>query len=173
MNYCRFRREGRSTYGLVESLGGEQMITAAFSAAPHCAREAKIEKISPVHLTEAALLAPVEPSKIVCIGRNYREHAAELGNEIPKEPLIFLKPPSSLLDPGGKIILPPSSNRVDHEGELGVVIAKTCHNLKQNENVRPYIRERRDRARPAKERRSVHPRQGIRHVLPRRPDRYR
>ena len=115
------------------------MITGIFAAAPHRVREAKIEKITPIRLSEAALLAPVEPSKIVCIGRNYREHAAELGNEVPKEPLIFLKPPSSLLDPGGKIILPPSSSRVDHEGELGVVIGKTCHNLKQNEDVRPYI----------------------------------
>ena len=139
MNYCHFQGEGRSIYGLLESRGGEQVITGIFAAAPHRVREAKIEKITPIRLSEAALLAPVEPSKIVCIGRNYREHAAELGNEVPKEPLIFLKPPSSLLDPGGKIILPPSSSRVDHEGELGVVIGKTCHNLKQTEDVRPYI----------------------------------
>lgn len=139
MNYCRFQHEGRSVYGLVESLGGEQTITGVFSSAPHRIGDAKIEKIAPARLAEAALLAPVEPTKIVCVGRNYREHAAELGNEVPKEPLIFLKPPSSLLDPGGKIILPPSSNRVDHEGELGVVIGKTCHNLKPDEDVRPYI----------------------------------
>jgi 2-keto-4-pentenoate hydratase/2-oxohepta-3-ene-1,7-dioic acid hydratase in catechol pathway len=69
-------------------------------------------------------LAPVLPSKILCVGRNYRAHAAELGSEAPKEPLLFLKPPSSLLDPDGVIELPPAeiSARVDHEAELGVVI---------------------------------------------------
>ena len=107
--------------------------------APGHPRDRGIEGISPIRLSNATLLAPVEPSKIVCIGRNYREHAAELGNKVPDEPLIFLKPPSSLLDPGGKIILPPSSSRVDHEGELGVVIGKTCGHLNPDEDVRPYI----------------------------------
>ena len=75
-------------------------------------------------LAEAALLAPVCPSKIVCVGRNYREHAAELGNEVPAEPLIFFKPPSSLLAPGAQVRRPRIAERVDYEGELGVVIAK-------------------------------------------------
>jgi 2-keto-4-pentenoate hydratase/2-oxohepta-3-ene-1,7-dioic acid hydratase in catechol pathway len=75
-----------------------------------------------VPLAAAHLLAPVAPSKIVCVGRNYRAHAEELGNEVPKEPLLFLKPPSALLAPGGTIELPPESERVEHEGELGVVI---------------------------------------------------
>lgn len=68
-------------------------------------------------------LCPVTPSKIVCVGRNYAAHAAELGNEVPKEPLLFLKPPSSLLAPDTSIELPLESERVEHEGELGVVIA--------------------------------------------------
>ena len=80
-------------------------------------------------MPEAALLPPVSPSKIVCVGRNYREHAAELGNEVPAEPLIFFKPPSSLLSPGGQVRRPKVSERVDFEGELGVVIAKNCHKL--------------------------------------------
>ena len=69
-------------------------------------------------------LAPVQPSKILCVGRNYRAHAKELGNEVPAEPLLFLKPPSSILDPGGVLELPPAdvSARVDHEAELAVVI---------------------------------------------------
>lgn len=69
-------------------------------------------------------LCPVEPSKILCIGRNYRAHAAELGNEVPSEPLLFFKPPSSLLDPFGVVELPPPSlsERVEHEVELGVVV---------------------------------------------------
>ncbi len=71
----------------------------------------------------------VQPSKIVCIGRNYAEHAKELGNEVPKEPLIFLKPPSSLLAPGGTIILPLISRQVEFEGEIGVVISKRAHRV--------------------------------------------
>jgi 2-keto-4-pentenoate hydratase/2-oxohepta-3-ene-1,7-dioic acid hydratase in catechol pathway len=90
-------------------------------------------------LAEAALLAPVRPSKIVCVGRNYREHAAELGHEVPVEPLLFLKPPSSLLAPGAAVRRPVIAQRVDHEGELGVVVAKPCHKLRPDEDVRPYI----------------------------------
>ena len=73
-----------------------------------------------------SLLPPVQPSKIVCVGRNYRAHAAELGNELPAEPLLFLKPPSSLLGPDGTIELPPPelSRRVEHEVELGVVMGQ-------------------------------------------------
>jgi 2-keto-4-pentenoate hydratase/2-oxohepta-3-ene-1,7-dioic acid hydratase in catechol pathway len=67
----------------------------------------------------------IRPGKIVCVGRNYREHAKELGNEVPKEPLIFLKPPSSVIWDGEAIVLPAASSRVEHEGEIGVVIGKT------------------------------------------------
>ena len=95
--------------------------------------------MSAIPLNSATLFAPVQPSKIVCVGRNYREHAAELGNEVPQEPLIFLKPPSSLLNPGGTIIRPKLSSRVDHEGELGVVIGKKCRNIQPDEDVRSYI----------------------------------
>src|SRR5262249_13434948 len=91
-------------------------------------------------IDQARLLAPVNPSKIVCVGRNYREHAKEMGNEVPTEILIFLKPPSSLLAPGLPIVLPPQSGRVDHEGELGIVIGKRCRNVGEKEDVRSYIR---------------------------------
>ena len=94
----------------------------------------------PGPLDSFSLLAPVRPSKIVCVGRNYRDHAAELGNEVPKEPLIFLKPPSSLLEPGGIIVMPALSKRVDFEGELGIVIGRKCRNLVAEEDVKPYIR---------------------------------
>lgn len=67
-------------------------------------------------------MIPVNPTKIVCIGRNYLAHARELGNELPPEPLIFLKPPSALLAPGAPIILPPQSQQVEYEGEIGVVV---------------------------------------------------
>ena len=77
----------------------------------------------------ARLLPPCSPSKIVCVGRNYAEHAKELGNEVPKEPLIFLKPPSSLIASGDAIVYPGLSQRVDFEGELGVVIGKRARNV--------------------------------------------
>jgi 2-keto-4-pentenoate hydratase/2-oxohepta-3-ene-1,7-dioic acid hydratase in catechol pathway len=64
------------------------------------------------------------PSKIVCVGRNYAAHAKELGNEVPKEPLLFLKPPSSLIRSGESIVLPTVSNRVEYEGEIGVVVGQ-------------------------------------------------
>jgi 2-keto-4-pentenoate hydratase/2-oxohepta-3-ene-1,7-dioic acid hydratase in catechol pathway len=70
------------------------------------------------------LLPPCAPTKIVCVGRNYPEHARELGNEVPAEPLIFLKPPSSLIAAGDHIVYPSLSQRVDHEGELGVIIGR-------------------------------------------------
>jgi 2-keto-4-pentenoate hydratase/2-oxohepta-3-ene-1,7-dioic acid hydratase in catechol pathway len=75
-------------------------------------------------LADVKLLAPSEPSKIVCVGRNYVEHAKELGNEVPKVPLIFLKPPSSIINPNDTILLPAQSVQVEHEGELVVVIGK-------------------------------------------------
>lgn len=90
-------------------------------------------------LDEVKLLPPVAPSKIVCVGRNYRSHAAELGNELPREPLIFLKPPSSVIGPEEPIVLPCISRRVDYEGELAVVIGRACSQLGPKEPVQPYI----------------------------------
>ncbi len=84
-------------------------------------------------------LPPASPSKIVCVGRNYAEHAAELGNEVPKEPLLFLKAPSSIITEGEAIIIPEQSNQVEHEGELVVVIGRSCKNLSENNNPLEYI----------------------------------
>lgn len=81
----------------------------------------------------ARLLPPCSPSKIVCVGRNYPEHARELGNEPPKEPLIFLKPPSSLIASGDAIVYPSISDRVDFEGELGVIIGKRARHVNASE----------------------------------------
>ncbi len=86
----------------------------------------------------ARLLPPCAPSKIVCVGRNYAEHAKELGNEVPPEPLLFLKPPSSLIASGDAIVYPRLSQRVDFEGELGVVIGKRARHLKPAD-VREHI----------------------------------
>jgi len=99
----------------------------------------RTRRIEAIPLEEAALLPPVRPSKIVCIGRNYREHATELGHDIPTEPLIFLKATSALLAPGGVVRRPKISQRVDYEGELGVVIGKTCYQPAADADIRQYI----------------------------------
>lgn len=91
---------------------------------------------SPVALADVKLLAPVKPRKIICVGRNYAEHAAELGNQVPPEPLIFLKPPTTLIGPGDAIVYPGISQSVHHEGELAVVIGQRCRNLDQAEAPR-------------------------------------
>ena len=90
-------------------------------------------------LAEVRLLAPVEPSKIVCIGRNYAAHAAEMGNEVPKEPLMFLKPPSSIIGPEEAIVLPKYSQRVEHEGELALVIGRRCSQLSDTEDALSFV----------------------------------
>jgi 2-keto-4-pentenoate hydratase/2-oxohepta-3-ene-1,7-dioic acid hydratase in catechol pathway len=81
----------------------------------------------------ADLRAPVRPSKIVCVGRNYAAHARELGNEVPKEPLLFFKPPSSIVGPGEAVVLPKESARVEHEAELGVVIGRRVRRVSREQ----------------------------------------
>jgi 2-keto-4-pentenoate hydratase/2-oxohepta-3-ene-1,7-dioic acid hydratase in catechol pathway len=76
-----------------------------------------------------SLLPPVRPSKIVCVGLNYKDHAAEQGKALPAEPLIFIKPPSAVIGPGAPIRLPPGVGRVDHEAEVGVVIGRRAHRV--------------------------------------------
>src|SRR6266705_3845736 len=78
----------------------------------------------------------IRPGKIVCVGRNYREHAKELGNEVPREPLIFLKPPSSVVWQGETIVLPAASTRVEHEGEIGVVVGRTLTRVSEADAAR-------------------------------------
>jgi 2-keto-4-pentenoate hydratase/2-oxohepta-3-ene-1,7-dioic acid hydratase in catechol pathway len=90
-------------------------------------------------LSDVRLLPPVSPSKIVCVGRNYAEHAKELGNEVPKEPLLFLKAPSSLITDGESIIIPPQSEQVEHEGELAVVIGRAARNLSESDNPIDFV----------------------------------
>jgi 2-keto-4-pentenoate hydratase/2-oxohepta-3-ene-1,7-dioic acid hydratase in catechol pathway len=82
-----------------------------------------------IPLAEVKLLAPAQPGKIICVGRNYVEHAKEMGNDVPKVPLIFLKPPSSIINPGDAIVLPPQSQQVEHEGELVAIIGKRGRNI--------------------------------------------
>jgi 2-keto-4-pentenoate hydratase/2-oxohepta-3-ene-1,7-dioic acid hydratase in catechol pathway len=143
MKYCRFQLNGEAQYGLVESVAGRDAILRILLTAPEESdgdvESLRTRRIDAIALEQAVLLPPVRPSKIVCVGRNYREHAAELGNDVPAEPLLFFKPSSSLLAPGGVVRRPQLSERVDYEGELCVVIGKTCYQPAADEDVRPYI----------------------------------
>lgn len=84
-------------------------------------------------IAETDLLCPVTPSKILCVGRNYAAHAKELGNEVPKAPLLFLKPPSSLIGPGDAVVIPPETARVEHEAELGVVLGRRASRVSRED----------------------------------------
>ena len=90
-------------------------------------------------LSDVKLLPPVVPSKIVALGRNYREHAAEFNNPAPEQPIIFLKPPSSLLAPDDPIVRAPNVKRIDYEGELAVIISRECSQLRDGADLKPYI----------------------------------
>jgi 2-keto-4-pentenoate hydratase/2-oxohepta-3-ene-1,7-dioic acid hydratase in catechol pathway len=148
MKYCRFSINNQTHYGSVEDRSGELWISALAPApAEDLAYRLALEEsdtgnfdFAPMLLSAANLLPPVTPSKIVCVGRNYRAHVREMGSEIPTEPLIFLKPPSSLLAPGGVIRMPAVSGRVDFEGELAVVIGRRARNLKPGANWRDVVR---------------------------------
>jgi 2-keto-4-pentenoate hydratase/2-oxohepta-3-ene-1,7-dioic acid hydratase in catechol pathway len=143
MKYCRFQLNGQPQYGLVESSAGRDVIARILLTPPEDSdgdvEGLRTRRIDPIALDAAELLPPVRPSKIVCVGWNYRDHAAELSKTLPTEPLLFLKPNSALLAPGGVVKKPKISQRVDYEGELCVVIAKPCHLLRDDEDVRPFI----------------------------------
>jgi 2-keto-4-pentenoate hydratase/2-oxohepta-3-ene-1,7-dioic acid hydratase in catechol pathway len=148
MKYCRFLLNDQIHYGAVEDVGGELWIAGPAPApAEDLAYRLALEQgevknfdFQPMPLYAADLLPPVTPSKIVCVGRNYREHARELGNEIPAEPLLFFKPPSSLLASGRGIRLPALSTRVDFEGELALVIARRVRKLLPEHRWRDVVR---------------------------------
>ncbi len=141
LRYCRFLFEGQTHYGAVEDREGEPWI-ACLIEAPEEDRAFRLEhgretswsfNFEPMPLNAADLLAPVTPSKIVCVGRNYSDHVKEMGSELPAEPLIFLKPISALNRPGGVVRMPAASERVDYEGELVVVIGRRTRNLKKDD----------------------------------------
>ena len=141
MKYCRFQTQSGPQYGEVVDRAGTlwiERLLPAFEEDPWTGLAP--DPFEPVPFGSVQLLAPVVPRKILCIGRNYREHAAELGNEIPKEPLVFLKAPTSVIAPGEPICIPWQSQRVDFEGELAVVIGKKATRIEADEDVKSYIR---------------------------------
>lgn len=127
--YARITLDGLPTFVALDSRGSAHVLDGA----PWADGSPTGRELSPEALESAPRLCPVLPSKIIGIGRNYGKHARELGNEIPQEPLMFFKPPSSLLGPGGTVILPPESTRVDHEGELVVVIGRRARRIDADE----------------------------------------
>jgi 2-keto-4-pentenoate hydratase/2-oxohepta-3-ene-1,7-dioic acid hydratase in catechol pathway len=138
MNICRYEVRDASgagstvpRYGLIE---GENVIEISGPPWGQWSRRSRS-----MRLVDVRLLAPVEPSKVVCIGRNYAAHAAELGNEVPKEPLMFLKPPSSIVGPEEAIVLTKYSQKVEHEGELAIIIGRRCSQLSDAEDALSFV----------------------------------
>ena len=132
MRWVRFLQDGLPAWGHLEGDVVRIHSGSPFQACRH-------ETLERLPFDSLDLLPPCTPTKIVCVGRNYAEHARELGNAPPSEPLLFLKPPSSLLAAGGAILLPPLSRQVEHEGELAVVMGKRCRALREDESPLPYI----------------------------------
>jgi 2-keto-4-pentenoate hydratase/2-oxohepta-3-ene-1,7-dioic acid hydratase in catechol pathway len=130
MRLVRFRFGDRIATGVVEGDAVRALAGTFF--------ENPLPSGDEIPLDDVRLLAPILPSKVVCVGKNYAAHASEFGGEVPEEPLIFLKPSTSVSGPGDPIPLLPISHRVDYEGELAVVIGRIARNVRSEEAFR-YI----------------------------------
>jgi 2-keto-4-pentenoate hydratase/2-oxohepta-3-ene-1,7-dioic acid hydratase in catechol pathway len=131
MKIYRYRQDGEVRYGALE---GEDLHPFRSSIFGPLEREAGSVPISAV-----TILAPVLPSKVVAVGRNYHDHAAEMGNPLPEEPLLFIKPSTAVIGPRDMIVYPEMSKRVDFEGELACVIGRTAARLSASDRVEDYI----------------------------------
>jgi 2-keto-4-pentenoate hydratase/2-oxohepta-3-ene-1,7-dioic acid hydratase in catechol pathway len=125
MRFVRFAIGSTIGYGTIEDDGRIRAITTT----PFLPWEPTDERFAP---DAVRILAPVLPSKIVAIGLNYRSHAEETGMKLPEEPMMFIKPTTSVIGPGDTIKLPPQSKRVDYEAELAIVIGKAAKNVNEN-----------------------------------------
>ena len=125
MKIVRFDQEGRSGYGVLDRENILPIWENPFAGITEIGET--------LVLSDVTLLAPCEPSKIVALGLNYRDHAAEFGHQVPEEPLIFLKPSTAVIGPEAAIIYPKMSRRVDYEAELAVVIGKTAHRVREDD----------------------------------------
>jgi 2-keto-4-pentenoate hydratase/2-oxohepta-3-ene-1,7-dioic acid hydratase in catechol pathway len=121
-SYARVSKQGSYVYASIDASRAQPLDRAPWLGGQPSG--------APFDVTRSDFVCPVEPSKILGIGRNYREHAKELGHDVPSEPLVFFKPPSALLGTGKTVLLPPESARVDYEGELGVVIGRRCRRVR-------------------------------------------
>jgi 2-keto-4-pentenoate hydratase/2-oxohepta-3-ene-1,7-dioic acid hydratase in catechol pathway len=136
MKFCRFLpisagEQRQPAYGLLEDREIREIAGVPWE---HWTAGSKRRE-----LKEVRLLAPCEPGKVLCIGRNYAAHAAEMGNPMSKEPMLFMKPSSSIIGPEETVVLPTFSNRVEHEGELAVVIGKKCAHLSDEADPLEYV----------------------------------
>jgi 2-keto-4-pentenoate hydratase/2-oxohepta-3-ene-1,7-dioic acid hydratase in catechol pathway len=138
MKFCRFvppaaasSQTSTSLFGVIEDEAVHEI------SGPPWEQWSKGERIW--HLVEIRLTAPVLPRKIVCVGKNYAAHAAELGTEVPKEPLIFLKPSTALIGPEDNIVLTRYSERVEHEGELAMIVGRRCSHLADADDALSYV----------------------------------
>ena len=128
MKIIRFQYQDAIYYGSLEN-----DLVMVYDGSPFPAQDARSAVFKAtgqqIPLKDVRLLAPCQPGKVVCLGLNYRPHAAELNIKLPELPLLFLKPSTSVIGPGDNIVLPPNPERIDYEGELGVVIGKTAKNV--------------------------------------------
>jgi len=136
MKICRFEYNNRVQYGEIKN----DLIFPIDETQSRNENNGFKKSSEPVKLADVKILSPVSPSKIVCVGRNYSEHAKELGNEVPKEPLLFLKAPSAIICNREDIILPKQSRQVEHEGELAVVIGRDCKNLADSDDPFEWVK---------------------------------
>jgi 2-keto-4-pentenoate hydratase/2-oxohepta-3-ene-1,7-dioic acid hydratase in catechol pathway len=125
---ARFSYQGDVSFGVVDGPGEDpaDLVVSLATGHPFAPLQLTGESLP---LSQVKLLAPVLPSKVVCIGKNYADHAAEMGGAPPGNPVVFLKPSTSVIGPGDAIVLPRNSDRVDHEAELGIVIGRLCREV--------------------------------------------
>ena len=127
MRIARFTTGDEPQYGVVGGADGDEIVASVVGDPLYAGVELTGEQVP---LVDVRLLAPVIPrSKVVCIGRNYVAHAEELGHDVPEEPLVFLKPNTSVVGPGDPIVYPRQSTNVHFEGELGIVIGRICRDV--------------------------------------------
>lgn len=135
MKICRFFYNNELKYGAIR----DESVFPFPETEMSNERKNDLKLTEAFHVSEVNFIPPTTPSKIVCVGRNYAEHAAELGNEVPKEPLLFLKAPSAVITEGEAILIPPQSEQIEYEGELAVVIGRECKNLSENADPLEYV----------------------------------
>lgn len=135
MKICRAKYKNEVYWGVINS--GLISLLNNFENSLPSIEQSQI--LATVKIEDVEFLALPTPSKIVCVGRNYAAHAKELGNDVPKYPLLFLKAPSAIISGGDSIVIPEQSNQVEHEGELGVVIGRRCMRIPESENSLDYI----------------------------------
>ena len=157
MRIIRVEHGGTSYYGILE----DGLVFRLHQQPGH---------MEPIPLSEAKVLPLVTPSKVVCVGLNYKAHAEELGYPLPNMPSFFLKPPSSIIGNGEPIVLPSGMGRIEHEAELAMVVGKVCRNLTPEEaEERVHLCQRCDGPRGTEGRSAHRPLQVLRYVLSHRP----